>query len=434
MSRKIVLGFISAICMVQMAWAQAPQGINYQAAIRNLNGSTVNNSPVGLRIRLLQGDAEGTPVYAETFAITTNNVGLVNLIIGQGNVLAGNFASINWGAGPYFMEVAADVTGGINYVVMGTQQMMSVPYALYAENSGTPGAQGPQGEQGPIGLTGPQGPQGIQGEQGPIGLSGAPGPQGEQGAQGIQGPVGPQGEPGVQGLAGADGQGGLTTAGTNVSITGTGTIDDPYVVNAIPFLSVNNDSLMISGGNSVSINSIVNSNTCPSSITVPDGICQAQRISNVNVNNATYTVPANKNLYLNSLLYRRKGGNGPRYAQIYVNGVLVLNDDENTAKCGVSVLTDNVILPPGTTVNAIVTSQAGWLCFTTSAENNMAVINGFLVDKKVDALFLTSNYTVPAGKNFIQTNSAISTPQIYGSGSTVIATPTLYISGYLMDN
>jgi hypothetical protein len=78
----------------------------------------------------------------------------VNVVLGQGNVLSGTFSSINWGAGPYFLEIEADANGGTNYTVMGAQQMMSVPYALYAENSGTPGPQGPAGIQGPQGATG----------------------------------------------------------------------------------------------------------------------------------------------------------------------------------------------------------------------------------------------------------------------------------------
>jgi hypothetical protein len=170
--------------------AQVPQGINYQAVIRNTNGTTVNNSNVGIRMNILQGSAAGIVVYSETFAETTSNIGLVNFVIGQGTPLSGTFSAINWGAGPYFLEVEADATGGTNYTVIGTQQMMSVPYALYAENSGTPGPQGatgpqgPQGEQGPIGLTGAQGPQG---EQGPIGLTGLQGPAGEAGPQGPTG-------------------------------------------------------------------------------------------------------------------------------------------------------------------------------------------------------------------------------------------------------
>jgi hypothetical protein len=177
--------------------AQAPQGINYQAVIRNSNGTTVNNSIIGLRLNILQGSATGAVEYSETYNVTTSNIGLVNVVLGQGNVISGTFGSINWSSGPYFLEIAVDVNGGTNFTLMGTQQMMSVPYALYAENSGTPGPQGPAGANGINGqnglsayqswlalgntgteanfiasLTGPQGAQGIQGSTGPQGPSG----------------------------------------------------------------------------------------------------------------------------------------------------------------------------------------------------------------------------------------------------------------------
>ncbi|MFN5845975.1 MAG: collagen-like protein, partial [Flavobacteriia bacterium] len=146
MKKLLIFGVL--LCALHVG-AQAPQGINYQAVIRNSNGTTVNNSTVGLRMNIIQGSAAGTVVYSENFSETTSNNGLVNLVVGQGTPLVGSFGSVNWGSGPYFLEVAVDASGGPNYTVLGTQQMMSVPYALYAENSGTPGPVGPQGPAGP---------------------------------------------------------------------------------------------------------------------------------------------------------------------------------------------------------------------------------------------------------------------------------------------
>ena len=103
------------------------------------------------------------------------------------------------------METAVDVTGGTSYAVMGTSQLMSVPYALYAKTSGSS-------------TPGPQGPQGVAGNDG------------VQGLQGIQGPAGNDGAIGIQGPAGAAGQGGVTTAGTGIDVTGAGTVASPYVV------------------------------------------------------------------------------------------------------------------------------------------------------------------------------------------------------------
>ena len=116
-------------------FAQAPQGINYQAVIRDNGGAVLANQAVGMKVAILQGSPSGTAVYEESFSPTTSQFGLVNVVIGQGTVISGDFTSIDWSAGPYYAEVSADETGGINYSVLGTQQLMSVPYSLYAETA-----------------------------------------------------------------------------------------------------------------------------------------------------------------------------------------------------------------------------------------------------------------------------------------------------------
>ena len=116
--------------------AQAPEGINYQALIRDASGVVVANQNVGIQLSLLQGSASGSAVYKETFSPTTNDFGLVNLQIGAGTPTLGTFSTIDWNNGTYFIETAVDVNGGTSYVVISTTQFMSVPYALYAKNSG----------------------------------------------------------------------------------------------------------------------------------------------------------------------------------------------------------------------------------------------------------------------------------------------------------
>ncbi len=122
--------------MATLASAQAPDGINYQAVVRNSSGTILTSQTVGMQISILQTSPTGTVVYQETFGPTTNAYGLVNLVIGQGTPVTGDFTTIDWASGPYYVEVAADVTGGTSYAVLGTQQLMSVPYALHAETAG----------------------------------------------------------------------------------------------------------------------------------------------------------------------------------------------------------------------------------------------------------------------------------------------------------
>ena len=119
------------------AVAQAPQKINFQSILRNSLGEVVSNGSVSLRISILRGTITGTSVYSETHAKTTDAGGLMSLQIGSGTVLSGVFANINWGGASHFIKLEADFSGGSNYVVLGTQELMSVPYALYASKTDT---------------------------------------------------------------------------------------------------------------------------------------------------------------------------------------------------------------------------------------------------------------------------------------------------------
>ncbi len=143
-------------------FAQAPQKMSYQAVIRNTSGALVTSTSVGMKISILQGTATGNVAYSETQIASTNANGLVSLEIGAGTVVSGTFAGINWSTGPYFIKTETDPLGGTNYSITGTNELMSVPYALFSAN-GTPGPQGVAGTPGNDGATGAQGIQGPAG-------------------------------------------------------------------------------------------------------------------------------------------------------------------------------------------------------------------------------------------------------------------------------
>ena len=237
-----------AVCCLfatSKSYAQAPDGVNYQAVIRNLSGTLVANSTIAIRIQVKQTSASGTIVFQERHSVTTSAQGVVNLVIGQGTLLGGNFSTINWATGPYFVSLGVSFTNGTNYLDYGSQQLMSVPYALYAKNAGNQlnqwryGTTVPAAALGTLGdfylnmtdgnvyyksnpttwlltgnITGPTGPagatgaQGIQGIAGPSGAAGTNGAQGIQGAPGVPGATGPQGIQGVAGPSGAAGTNG----------------------------------------------------------------------------------------------------------------------------------------------------------------------------------------------------------------------------------
>ena len=114
-----LISFIFLVTFSAIVFAQAPQGINYQAVVRNTSGTIFSNQQVGIRLSIHQNAANGTVVYQESHQPTTNALGLVNLVIGNGTASTGVFSNINWSIGPYFVEVAVDISGGSNYITLG---------------------------------------------------------------------------------------------------------------------------------------------------------------------------------------------------------------------------------------------------------------------------------------------------------------------------
>lgn len=115
---------------INTAYAQSPQGITYQAAARNSSGAVLAGTAISVRFTIKDSVATGTIKYRETHNVTTTMQGLFNVIVGQGTPALGTFAGINWTTNAKFMQVEIDPAGGSSYLDMGTQQMMSVPYAL----------------------------------------------------------------------------------------------------------------------------------------------------------------------------------------------------------------------------------------------------------------------------------------------------------------
>ena len=133
---KKIFTLLLAFAFTTITFSQAPQKMSYQAVIRNAGNALVANNAVGMKISILQGSATGSTVYVETQNPTTNSNGLATLQIGGGAAVSGSFASIDWSKGPFFIKTETDPTGGTNYTITGTSQLLSVPYALYAGKSG----------------------------------------------------------------------------------------------------------------------------------------------------------------------------------------------------------------------------------------------------------------------------------------------------------
>ncbi|OIQ39185.1 MAG: hypothetical protein BM563_05080, partial [Bacteroidetes bacterium MedPE-SWsnd-G1] len=221
--KKIYFLFFAFI-ITSTAFSQAPNKMSYQAVIRDGANDLIKDTSVGIRITILQGSDSGSIVYTETHVKNTNANGLVTLEIGTGTTL-NEFSAIDWSDGPYFIRNETDPLGGVSYTIVGTSELLSVPYALFALNGGGAGTDGADGksayevavDDGFVGdetawlaslqgADGTNGTDGATGPQGPQGNPGTDGTNGTDGAAGAQGPIGPAGTDGTNGADGVDGK------------------------------------------------------------------------------------------------------------------------------------------------------------------------------------------------------------------------------------
>ena len=123
------------LSVFQTVRAQIPSKFNYQAIVRGNAGTVIASKPLGLRFSIRDGSATGAVQYSETQLTTTNAYGLVNVQVGAGTVGTGSFAVITWASGNKFLQVEIDTTGSANYVSLATVELISVPYALQAQQA-----------------------------------------------------------------------------------------------------------------------------------------------------------------------------------------------------------------------------------------------------------------------------------------------------------
>jgi hypothetical protein len=223
-----------------------PVGINYQAVARDNSGKELISKNIDVKFSILSGNPLGTLEYQELHSnVITSKFGVFSLVIGKGVPTGGTVSSlsqVSWSQALHYLKV--EVKFDNIFIEMGTMQFLSVPYALYAQKSLEPGPQGLKGDTGPQGI---QGNQGQKGDAGPQGVKGETGAQGPQGAQGLKGDAGDQA---------SDNQT-LSFDGTNLSIS-VGNAGAVSTVNLTPLnvphvLSINGDTLSITGGSKVTL-------------------------------------------------------------------------------------------------------------------------------------------------------------------------------------
>lgn len=231
------------VCIVFIATtihSQPPQKISYQAVVRSSSNLLVVNQQIGLRVSILFGSINGIEVYKEIFNPNpqTNSNGLIAIEIGSGIPVSGTFSEIDWPNGPYFIKTEMDLTGGTNYTIVGTNQLLSVPYALHAKSAES--LTGGIVETDPsftawdksTGITITEGQINdfgsyLKNENDPYYLS-------SQAAKITSGDISKLNHLSGTNTGDQDGSETRIESGTNIWINGNGTIGDPYIVNYYP--------------------------------------------------------------------------------------------------------------------------------------------------------------------------------------------------------
>ncbi|MFH2144133.1 MAG: hypothetical protein ABIJ97_17030 [Bacteroidota bacterium] len=135
--KSLIIIFLSftLFIIINICSAQAPQGIKYQAVVRDGQGNLITNDEISLRLSLVSNLTSYNIEYQETHHVTTNNFGLINIVIGQGNIISGDFNQILWEKNNMFLKVELDLDNIENYVELGISEILSVPYALSSKKS-----------------------------------------------------------------------------------------------------------------------------------------------------------------------------------------------------------------------------------------------------------------------------------------------------------
>lgn len=133
---KILKLTFVCLLMTTFCFSQSPDGFNYQGVARDTDGNPMADRDITIQLSILSSSSSGNLEYSETHSVTTSSLGLFSLKAGSGSPMTGQFEDIDWGGTNHFLEVAIDENAGTNFTVLGTSELLSVPYALHANSGG----------------------------------------------------------------------------------------------------------------------------------------------------------------------------------------------------------------------------------------------------------------------------------------------------------
>jgi hypothetical protein len=137
---KKLLALVALTTWIGMAQAQQttlPPGMNYQAVARDASGRPLSNKTILLRVNLLSEGPTGKAVYTEIHRVNTGESGLFNLIIGRGEAKGDAFSQIPWAEKNIWLELALAEGKKEEFAIIGSSQLLAVPYAYHAGSAET---------------------------------------------------------------------------------------------------------------------------------------------------------------------------------------------------------------------------------------------------------------------------------------------------------
>lgn len=364
MKKNILLTIaLSISCLIVNA--QSPEKINYQAVARDVSGNPLVNQSLTVTYQIRQSSPSGTSVYTETHSgISTNQFGLFTAEIGDGTPSFGTFAGINWGNGIYYLYVE------VNGDPMGSSQLLSVPYALYAKQS----ANGPQGLPGKNSISiVTQEPIGINCQNGGNKIDVGTDDNNDNILQSLEIDFTYYVCNGDSGTAAGDNWGSQVVAITGANILGDGTTSNPLSVinndndstNELQNLTISGNNINISSGTGISLSP--NAPTTNQVLTWNGTAWTAQNATSGADNWGTQVVVSDNTLT----------GTGVSGSPLSVNGVLTDNQDLTLTGNNIGITNGTGISLSSTapTNNQVLTwNGAAWVASTPTA--GITTLNG----------------------------------------------------------
>ena len=128
---------------------QSPPGFSFQSILKDSMGGVARNITGLIKCQILKNSVAGEMVFEELHSIKTNNDGIFSIIIGQGKKIGGianSLYAIDWGHETYYLSLKTAITPSqsirinpalLTYTDIGTTQLWSVPFALFALQTNT---------------------------------------------------------------------------------------------------------------------------------------------------------------------------------------------------------------------------------------------------------------------------------------------------------